>query len=132
MIGLDTNVLVRLLVADDPAQTARAKRFVDSRCTRESPGFINCIVLAELVWVLASAYDYRRSDIVDAVESLLAGEDRVVEHHDDVRAALEDYKSSRVGFTDALIARLNRVRGCEATATFDHTAAKLDGFVRVP
>jgi predicted nucleic-acid-binding protein len=80
MIGLDTNIFVRLVVADDPAQTARAQRFVETRCTPEAPGFINCIVLAELVWVLARAYDYSRAEIAAAVENLLAGDDRVIEH----------------------------------------------------
>ena len=89
MIGLDTNILVRLVVADDPAQTAR------TRCTPEAPGFINCIVLAEFVWVLASVYDYRRPQIASALEALLAGDDRIVEHHEAVRASLDD--SGRAG-----------------------------------
>jgi predicted nucleic-acid-binding protein len=131
MIGLDTNILVRLLVTDNPDQTALAQHFVDTRCTRESPGYINCVVLAELVWVLASVYGYRRSDIAGAVGKLLAGDDRVVEHHDEVRASLEDYKSGRADFVDAMILRINRSRGCEATATFDRRAAKLEGFIRV-
>jgi predicted nucleic-acid-binding protein len=131
MIGLDTNILVRLLVRDDPDQTAQARRFVDTRCTPDSPGFINCVVLAELVWVLRKVYNYRRAEIAAAIESLLAGSDRVVEYHDDVRAALAAYKSRRVDFTDAIIARINRVRGCEATATFDRRATKLDRFMQV-
>jgi predicted nucleic-acid-binding protein len=131
MIGLDTNVLVRLLVRDDPIQTAQAQRFVASRCTSESPGFINSVVLAELIWVLASIYQYQRSEVAKAIEALLTGEDRVVEHHDEVRASLQAYKSGRVDFTDALIARINRLRGCEATATFDRKAGRFDGFVRI-
>lgn len=131
MIALDTNVLVRLLVTDDPAQTERAKRFIDRHCSRAQPGFINCVVLAELVWVLANPYGYSRSAIVDAVETLLAGNDRMFEYRDEVRAALDEYRSSRADFIDALIARINRARGCEATATFDRKAARLDGFVRV-
>ena len=131
MIGLDTNVLLRLLVEDDPAQTERAKRFVARRCTPQSPGFINHIVLAEFVWVLASSYDYRRDEVADAVEGLLSGQDRVVEAEAQVRAALGDYRSGKADLIDCLIGRVNRARGCEATATFDRRAAKLDGFVRV-
>jgi predicted nucleic-acid-binding protein len=131
MIGLDTNVLVRLVVGDDPRQTYRAKRFVSRHCTPDSPGFIDCVVLAELVWVLASSYGYARSEIAAAVEGVLGGGDRVVEHHDAVRASLEDYKAGRADFAGALIARVNRAYGCEATATFDQKAAKLDGFVQV-
>jgi predicted nucleic-acid-binding protein len=129
MIGLDTNVLVRLVVGDDPQQTEQAKRFVDRRCTPESPGFINCVVLAKLVWVLAGPYGYGRSEIAAAVEGLLAGGDRIVEHHDAVRASLEDYRAGSTDFVDALIGHINRARDCEVTATFDQKAAKLDEFV---
>jgi len=132
MIGLDTNILVRLLVADDPAQTARVKRFVDRHCTRETPGFINCVVLAELVWVLGSVYRYSRSEIADAIEDLLIGEDRVVEQHDAVRRSLTDFRSGRADFVDAVIVRINRTLGCEVTATLDRKAAMLDGAVPVP
>jgi predicted nucleic-acid-binding protein len=131
MIGLDTNVLVRLVVADDPHQTGQAKSFVDRNCTPESPGFIDCVVLVELVWVLAGPYGYKRAEIAAALESLLGGSDRIIEHHDAVRASVEDYKAGSVDFTDALIGHINRAYGCEATATFDRRAAKLDGFVSV-
>lgn len=131
MIGLDTNILVRLLVADDPEQTERARKLVAAQCTRESPGFINCIVLAELVWVLSGAYGLSRSQIANAVEALLAGEDRIVEHHEAVRAGLDDYKAGGADLADAVIARINQAQGCEATATFDERAAKLNGFVIV-
>jgi predicted nucleic-acid-binding protein len=131
MIGLDTNLLVRLVVGDDPQQTRQAKAFVDRHCTPESPGFINCVVLAELVWVLNASYDYTRSQIASAVESLLGGADRMVEHPAAIQASLDDYRAGRLDFTDAVIAHVNRSCGCEATATFDRKAAKLDGFVRV-
>jgi predicted nucleic-acid-binding protein len=132
MIGLDTNILVRLLVADDPEQTARAQRFVEARCTSESPGFINSIVLAECVWALLRVYKFSRAQIAAAIEALLAGDDRSVEHHDAVRAALEGYRAGRVDLVDAMIVGINRAHGCEATATFDREAAKMDGFVAVP
>ena len=131
MIGLDTNVVVRLLVGDDPRQTAQAKRCVDKRCTPESPGFISNIVLVELAWVLARSYGYGRADIVHAIETLLAGGDRVFEDHDEVRAALQDQKSGRADLIDSLIGRVNRARGCTATATFDRRAAKLETFIAV-
>ena len=131
MIGLDTNILVRLLVRDDPDQTEQARLFIDSRCTAESPGFINCVVLAELVWVLDRVYRFPRQQVAAAVESLLTGRDRIVEYHDDVQAALAEYRSSNIDFIDAVIGRINLAHGCEATATFDRKAAKLKGFVHV-
>jgi predicted nucleic-acid-binding protein len=132
MIGLDTNILVRLLVKDDPVQTAQAKQFVDSQCTRESPGFVNCVVLAELVWALSSIYGYDRGAIVGVVEGLLTGDDRVVEHREAVWASLEDYKLGKADFIDAVIVRINRARGCDATATFDRKASRIEGAIRIP
>ena len=131
MIGLDTNLLVRLVVGDDAQQTKEAKRFVERHCSPESPGFINCVVLAELVWVLTSSYGYSRAEITGAIEGLLAGRDRLVEHDGAVRASLEDFREGRLDFTDGMIGHINRARGCEATAIFDRKAARLDGFVRV-
>src|SRR5882757_4475269 len=131
MIGLDTNVLVRILTADDPVQSQQARLFVESRCTPESPGFVNCVVLSELVWVLERLYRYRRSEIAGAIDGLLASRDLVVEAHDVVHAALAAYRASNCDFVDALIGQINRARGCDATATFDRKAAKLEVFVAV-
>ena len=55
MIDLDTNVLVRHVVQDDPGQSRKATQMITKQCTRDAPGFINRIVLCELVWVLESA-----------------------------------------------------------------------------
>jgi predicted nucleic-acid-binding protein len=131
MIGLDTNIIVRLFVDDDAKQVQSARNLVASRCTAETPGFIDRVALCELVWVLASAHNYGRAAIADVVETLVASRDLRLEDHDLVRRALQDYRASNVDFADILIGYVNLARGCEATATFDPKAAKLKGFVRV-
>ena len=52
MIGLDTNVLVRYLVQDDPTQTRQANALIDRAAARETAMFINHVVMCELAWVL--------------------------------------------------------------------------------
>lgn len=52
MIGIDTNVLLRFLTQDDAAQSERATRFLETHCSSASPGFVNVVGLAELVWTL--------------------------------------------------------------------------------
>jgi predicted nucleic-acid-binding protein len=131
MIGLDTNVLVRYFVEDDPVQYEQATNFIESRCTRDTPGYVDRVALCELTWVLSRVHGYRRSDIVRVVSEMLATRDIVLEDHEVVRAALQTYETSGVGFSDALIGHVNRARGCEATATFDRKAARLDGFIRI-
>ena len=71
MIGIDTNVLVRHLVQDDPRQAHAATQVITKQCTRDNPGFINRIVLCELVWVLESAYGYSKDTIVNVLDRLL-------------------------------------------------------------
>lgn len=131
MIGLDTNVIVRLFVDDDPKQAQLARQFVASRCTVERPGFVDRVALCELVWVLGSAHGFGRAKIADVIEKLSASGDIVLEDHPSIRLALHTYRTGNVDFADALIGEINRARGCEATATFDRKAAKLTGFVHV-
>jgi predicted nucleic-acid-binding protein len=54
VIALDTNVLVRFLVQDDPSQAHLAGEIID-QLTEEAPGFVSREVLIELVWVLERA-----------------------------------------------------------------------------
>jgi predicted nucleic-acid-binding protein len=131
MIGLDTNVVVRLFVDDDPQQAELARQFVASRCSESNPGFIDRVALCELIWVLTSVYGYRRLAVANVIELLLENRDVRLEDADAVRGALQTFRTNTVEFADILIGEINGVRGCEATATFDRKAAKLKGFVRV-
>lgn len=131
MIGFDTNVLLRAFVLEDGEQTERARRLV-TRCSPDNPVYVNSIALAEAVWVLEARYGYKRAAIADFVEQLLQAADVVLEHEDSVRTVMKTYLRHNVDFADALLARINGVSGCEATATFDRRAAKLDDFMAVP
>lgn len=62
---------IRHLVQDDPGQSRKAAQVIAKECTRDNPGFINRIVLCELVWVLESAYGYSKDTIVAVLEKLL-------------------------------------------------------------
>ncbi len=132
MIGLDTNVLVRYLVQDDPVQAKQAARLIERRCTPDDPGCINLIVLCETVWVLTSAYGFGRDAISDAIDQLLHAVEITVESDQTVVAALRLYRSSKIDFADALIAVRNQQLGCDHTATFDREALAIPGFGAVP
>lgn len=128
MKGLDTNVLVRYLVQDDPQQTARATRFVEQECSPDAPGHLSHIVLCELVWVLESCYDQNRAGILRVLEAVLGVAELEVESPATVWLALDDYRSGKADFSDHLLARSNGSRGCETTVTFDGKAASSPGF----
>lgn len=132
MIGLDTNVLVRYVTGDDPVQTEQAARLIETRCTPGEPGFIDRVVLCELVCVLSRGHGYERADVARVVAELLASRDLRIEDAEPVAAALRSFERRGIDFTDALIGEVNLAHGCEATATFERRAAKLRGFTGVP
>jgi predicted nucleic-acid-binding protein len=125
--GVDTNVLIRYIVADDAAQFRAAARFIEHECSRQEPGFINRLVLAEVVWVLESSYRLPRLTIVSALRLLLNANQLSIEDVEDARAALLEYEAG-AGFSDSLIAAANARLGCEYTATLDRRAAGRNGF----
>lgn len=125
MIGLDTNVLVRFLVQDDPAQAAAARDLMAARSATD-PAFVCREALLETVWVLESAYRQPAAAISGAIVGLLEAEEIVVEEPDDALAAAEAYAGG-ADFADALIAAAARRRGCATLATFDRRAARSEG-----
>ena len=129
MIGLDTNVLVRYFAQDEPRQAAAARRLFQTRLTRDDPGHVNVVTLAETCWVLRRLYAAGPAELVQVVENLLAAPTIVVERRALVRKALQAFDASPVaGFSNCLIAQLNGDAGCAQTLTFDRGAAKLAGF----
>jgi predicted nucleic-acid-binding protein len=131
VIGLDTNLLVRLLVRDDPAQAQRARAFVEAHSSPEDPAWVSQVVLCELVWVLTAGYGYRRAEVADVLQALLSTGSLLVEEASLVSRAVAEYRRGAADFADCLLARLNRARGCSTTGTFDRKAARLEGFTLV-
>jgi predicted nucleic-acid-binding protein len=131
VIGLDTNVLVRFLVRDDPAMADRAERAIRQHCSPEQPGFINHIVLCELAWVLERAYDYRRADVANVLDALCRAMDFRVQDVEIVKGAIEPFREERADFADCLLGLTNRAAGCDTTITFDREASTLDLFAPI-
>ncbi len=126
MIGLDTNVLVRFLVQDDPAQAAVATGIL-AGLTAADPGYICREVLVELVWVLERAYGLPRPDIARALDGLLEARELVVEASDRAAVAVDRYRRGGAGFADQMVALAGLGAGCRETVSFDRKAAALPG-----
>jgi len=122
MIGLDTNVVVRYLTHDDPAQMTAAVRVVDS-LSSDSPGFLSLIVITELVWVLEVSYRFKKNEIEQVLETLLRSKELVIERAEIVWQALRKFSASRADFADCLIERSGNAAECQYTVTFDRNTA---------
>ena len=130
MIGLDTNVVVRYIMQDDPKQSPKATRLIEA-LTSENPGFISIVSVVELSWVLSSSYDLKRDQLVQAFDALLQTKEIVVDRADQVERALRVFRSSTADFADCLIERASAAAGCERTMTFDIGASKVAGMALI-
>ena len=116
MRAADTNILVRLVTRDDPAQCERAIRFFD-----EGDVYLPKTVLLELEWVLRYSYALDNAAIIGAISAVLdmkrvASEDEIA-----VREALA-LMADGVDFADAL--HLTSSSACKDLATFDRAFVK--------
>jgi predicted nucleic-acid-binding protein len=128
MIGLDTNVLVRYLTHDHPAQYAKAAAFIDAATNRGDRFVVNTAVLCELEWVLGAVYEYSRDEIATALDQIFATAQFEIERLDEARQALADFRATKADFSDALIGRINRSLGAEYTITFDRELKAVEPF----
>lgn len=122
MIGVDTNVLVRLFVVDEP-QSAVAATFFGKRSSAD-PAYVPLVAMAEFVWVLRKKYRYAPESIGAAVQSMLDSGDFAIEQRSIVEWAVAHFGPAKIDFSDLLIARAAEMASCPATVTFDRDAAK--------
>ena len=126
MRAVDTNVLVRLIVRDDPKQVEAAEAFISRGA------WVSHVVLVETTWVLESVYELNPELIAITVEMLLNHEHLTVQDADAVEAALENFRArSAVSFSDNLIVEIARKTGHIPVGTFDKALAKVEGVQRL-
>ena len=123
MIGLDTNILLRAFVNDDPVQSSAARRFLDRR-DDAAPKFVCLVVLVEFAWSLRRTYGYPRGAVLEAVRRLLDANDTVVQCRDLVASCVSVGASVNSELSDLLIGKGNLAEGCTTTVTFDRIAAR--------
>lgn len=140
MIAIDTNVLLRYLLDDDPEQSPRASALL----AEEREILITDVVLAETLWTLrGKKYSLERSALVTVVEALLEESDFRFENVQVVWMALHDYRGGDDGttagadFADALILNVAPLaardldRPFDGLYTFDVKAQRMPG-TKVP
>jgi predicted nucleic-acid-binding protein len=126
MHAIDTNVLVRLLVRDEPRQLDVAEQFIVKGT------WVSQVVLVETLWVLDAVYERSAEQIGAAVERLLAHADLVLQDADVVAAALQQFRAkATLGFSDCLVLEVARKAGHLPLGTFDRQLGKVAGAHRL-
>jgi predicted nucleic acid-binding protein len=127
LLFVDTNVFLRFLTNDVPEQAAAAETLFRRAAAGEVRLTTNCMVLAELVWVLESYYHLARSEVRERVLAVAHMDGLHLLEIDLVTDAVFAYEASRVDFVDAYNACWMREHELHRVVTFDETHfARLD------
>lgn len=127
MIAVDTNVLVRYLVQDHPAQSRIATQLLENAEAKGIGCYLSDVVLCEMVWVLASCYRHTRHQIVDILRRLLHTGMFSVDDPELVEEAVNVYATGRADFSDYLIVAQSQAVGVKKFYTFDRLLRKHPG-----
>jgi predicted nucleic-acid-binding protein len=119
LIALDTNVLVRFLIADDPEESRLAVELFAASHREGVDLFVGVVVLCETIWVLRSLYRVAKAEVVAALRGVLGSSHLVVEERDRVLAALESYSAGPGDFADFVVRESALAAGCSSVATFE-------------
>jgi len=126
MPALDTNVLVRYLIADDRKQFELAKQFIEEAITNEAL-FIPLSVSVELEWVLRSLYEIKKAIIITTFNSLLEAREIEFQEESAIEIALSLYADSNADFADCLHIASAQTQGRIPLVTFDRKASRVEG-----
>lgn len=124
MKALDTNILVRFLVRDDPRQADAVYRLFKQAEIERTEFFIPVAVTLELIWVLESAYAISRKDLLDAIDDLLLMSIFLFEHHHALQQFVQNARSNTLDPADLIIAFTAIDQNCEKVLTFDRKALR--------
>jgi predicted nucleic-acid-binding protein len=126
MRAVDTNLLVRLIVRDDPTQVEAAEAFV------AQGAWVSQLVLAETIWVLDAVHERTAVQLAAAIEMLLNHEQLSIQDAEAVAHALKWFRSRpALGLSDCLVLAIARKAGHLPLGTFDRGLAKLEGTERL-
>ena len=112
---VDTNVLIRHLTGDPPAQARLATRYLD----RAEQLLLPDLILAEVTYVLESFYEVARIEVAEALRAILAFRAIRVVDAPLLHRAVELYELHGLDFADAYLGASAERTGIGVVASFD-------------
>jgi predicted nucleic acid-binding protein len=124
---VDTNVLVRHLTGDPPAQAARATRYL-----QQAEGLLlPDLILAEVAYVLESYYETPRGQVAETLRAVLAFSAIRVVDDELLLRTVEVYEGHRLDFADAYLVASAEQTGVEKVVSFDRAIDRVGTVRRV-
>jgi predicted nucleic-acid-binding protein len=101
---MDTNLFIRYLVNDDPGKADRVEKLLEQATSEKIRLVTADLVIAEVIWVLESAYGLKNTEITPMVKGILATPGIEVTNADLIGRSLDYYESFNIDFIDGYIA----------------------------
>jgi predicted nucleic acid-binding protein len=124
---VDINILVRHLTGDPPEMAARATAYLRT----EPELLLTDLVVAETVYVLESFYEAPRSQIAEAIRSLVVFDSIVCVDPALVLRAVEVYETERIDFAEAYMVACAESTGVGRIASFDRSIDRVTTVQRI-
>lgn len=121
-VGIDTNVLLRLLVDDDPVQREAVLSFGQGLGAKYL-GFVTLISLVEMDWALRRQYGYSKQESISALQKISQIRGVEIQSFEAVIKTIRGVENGNGDFADVLIAHLCLDEGCSHVVTLDRKAA---------
>ena len=131
MYGLDTNVLIRYLLRDDPVQAEQARATIESAVQSGDTIVISLLTMLESEWVLRSCASLDKRAVISTFRMLLETRDIRIEQEETLEEALYLYENNNTDFADCIMAARYARLGCPAMLTLDKKASQLPGVVAI-
>lgn len=128
MKALDTNVIIRFLVNDDKKQGETVKGLFLKAEREQESFYITNPVLLEVIYVLESVYKFQRSEILNAIDSMVMMKILVFENPDVLQRLTAIGERSTIELEYLLVGLIAHDNGCETTITFDKKATQSNLF----
>ncbi|MDX1569452.1 MAG: type II toxin-antitoxin system VapC family toxin [Xanthomonadales bacterium] len=128
MPALDTNVILRYVVEDDPSQTLVAQRYIERHVEAGETLFLATSVVLETESVLRSVYRFSKDEVIGVFVGLLESREMRFQDEESLERAVHLYRELNIDFADCLHLATAQTFGCLPLATFERKARDVEGF----
>lgn len=111
---LDANIILRYVTNDLPADSLKCEQLL----TKEKL-FTNTLVIAEVLWVLFSAYKFPKQKVIDAIQRILNSPNIHLDDKELILSALDIFETHNIDFIDAYNAALMNHKGINIIYSYD-------------
>lgn len=118
-IFADTNLFLRYLTNDIPAQADAVEKLLRQAASGKVTLVVNVMVIAEIVWILEGHYGVSRAEVKEKILAIINTPGLEVQEASEILQAIIWYEEKNVDFIDAYNAAWMLSREIRRVYTFD-------------